>query len=129
MFKDGITEEQIIANLRGEFLEDAGRRLHVLVEHHAKALRREDPEATFAAFRAELHTLKGMGQSFGFGSITMICRRLEYYLKPLSAEGFIRDAAVAPYLDALDGIIEGGEEPGEDDLEGILDSLAAPPDD
>ena len=42
MFKEGITEEQIIANLRGEFLEDARRRLAIMIENRKTAEREGD---------------------------------------------------------------------------------------
>ena len=126
MFKDGVKESQIIANLRDEFLEDAGVRLGKMVELRKAAARADDPAEAYAAFRAELHTMKGMGQSFGFASITMISRRLEEYFLSVTAPAFAANDAVEPYLDAIGRIIDGREEPSDDALDEILDSLAPP---
>ena len=129
MFREGITEEQIIANLRGEFLEDARRRLDIMIENRKTAEREGDPQSAFTTFKAELHTLKGMGQSFGFGSITMISRRLELYLKTRDAECLGADVAIQPYMTALDRIVDTGDEPSDDEIETLFDGLAAPADD
>ncbi|MDD9876706.1 MAG: Hpt domain-containing protein [Magnetovibrio sp.] len=126
MFKNGVNEAQIIANLRGEFLEDARKRLDLLNEARVTASRADDPEPPFKTFRQELHTLKGMGQSFGFGSITLISRRLEENLKDGTAEGFSNDETVPPYLAAMDEIVDAGEEPSDDEIESILEALPLP---
>lgn len=126
MFKNGVNKSQIIANLRGEFLEDARGRLDTMIALRQAAARADDPGDPYAAFRAELHTMKGMGQSFGFASITMISRRLETYLLALDAAAFAISDAIAPYLDAIGGIVDGGEEPDDDRLDELLDGLASP---
>jgi len=82
--------------------------------------------AAYKAFKQEVHTLKGMGQSFGFGSVTMICRRLELYLIDASAQDFVADVAIERFLSALDGIVEAGEEPDDDTIDDILDALPEP---
>ncbi len=126
MFKNGETESQIIANLRGEFLEDARHRLDVMAKHKDTASRAEDPEEAYSAFKAEVHTMKGLGQSFGFASITMISRRLEQFLISMSAAAFSINTDVPAYLDAISGIVDAGEELSDDALDGVLDSLAEP---
>jgi chemotaxis protein histidine kinase CheA len=126
MFKKGITEEQIIAGMRDDFLKDAAKRLSLLRENVALARTAKRECDAFAKFRAEVHTLKGTGQSFGFPSITMISRRLEGYLRGLDADSFAADTALDAYLEAIAGIIDAGQEPDEDSLDAILDGLAAP---
>lgn len=128
MFKDGVTESQIIANLRGEFLTDSRSRLNKMIELRETAAHADEPEEAYTAFRAELHTMKGMGQSFGFASITMISRRLEQFLMPVDAAAFPKNDAVVPYLDAIGGILDAGEELDDDALDAVLDGLAPPPD-
>jgi len=127
MLKDGATESQIIANLRDEFLDDAGRRLEMMVETRMAASRADGPEAEFKSFKAELHTMKGMGQSFGFASITMISRRLEEFLKSMSADAFADNDDVQPYLDAIHRIIDARIELDDNELDNVLNGLAAPP--
>jgi len=126
MIKEGISEAEIVANLRGEFIEDARRRVDLLIKNRNSAETAGDPTAAYTEFKQELHTLKGMGQSFGFGSVTMIARRLETYLVGGTPQSFAGDSAVVPFLSALDGIIDAGEEPSDDDIDEILGGLPAP---
>ncbi len=126
MFKNGTTEDQIIANMRDDFLADAGKRLGLLRDSLARARARECESDPFAAFRAEVHTLKGMGQAFGFPSLTLINRRLEGYLRNHTSEHFAEDEEIERFLVSIGEIIEAGEEPSDERLDTILDSLPAP---
>lgn len=127
MFKDGATESDIIANLRGEFLEDAGRRIGQMRELRTEAARSQQPDPGYVAFKAELHTMKGMGQSFGFASITVISRRLEQVLSTMTAATFVASEDITPFLDAIAKIVEAGTEVSDDALADILDGLLEPP--
>ena len=51
MSRDGVKESQIIANLRGEFLEDARQRLVQMMEICENAMRSANPEPWNSAFR------------------------------------------------------------------------------
>ena len=126
MFKEGFSEAGIIANLRGEFLEDTRRRIDLLIKNKKLAETADDPAAFYGEFKQEVHTLKGMGQSFGFASVTMISRRLEYYLKDKTAESFAIDPSIGSFILALERIVDARIEPGEDELDDILDKLPAP---
>ncbi len=126
MFKNGITADQIIVGMRDDFLEDASKRLTLLRENLGKARAGAHDCDPLAGFRAEIHTLKGTGQSFGFPSLTLISRRLEGYLRGHDVEAFAADTAIEAYLDAISGIIDAGVEPQDDALDAILDGLAPP---
>jgi chemotaxis protein histidine kinase CheA len=125
MFKNGIAEEQIIAGMRDDFLKDAAKRLALLRQNLAKARSGAADCDALAGFRAEVHTLKGTGQSFGFPSLTMISRRLEGYLRGHDAEAFAADAALDSFLEAIASVIDAGQEPDEGALDALLDGLAA----
>lgn len=127
MSKDGVTASDIIANLRGEFLEDTRRRLDRMMEIRETAARTGQPEPGYASFKAELHTMKGMGQSFGFASITVISRRLEEVLEPMTAAAFLASEDIAPFLDAISGVVESGAEISDGELEEALSGLIGSP--
>ncbi len=126
MFKNGINEEQIIAGMRDDFLKDAAKRLGLLRESLAAARKGACETNPLGRFRAEVHTLKGTGQAFGFPSLTLISRRLEGYLRAHDAEEFAADDALDDFLEAIAGVIDAGREPDEDSLDSLLDSLPAP---
>lgn len=127
MFKNGITEEQIIANMRDDFLEDAAKRLELLRESRAAARVGDCSTDPFGAFRAEVHTMKGMGQAFGFPSLTIISRRLEGYIHDYSPETFANDDDVDLFIDRIAAVIDAREEPSEENLEAMIESLPLPP--
>lgn len=126
MFKNGITEEQIIAGMRDDFLEDASHRLSLLRKNLDAARAKDCDNDPFEIFRAELHTLKGMGQAFGFPSLTLISRRLEGYLEFHTEESFAADGGIEPYLDRIQDVVVSGQEPDDERLQEMLDSLPMP---
>lgn len=128
MFKNGMTEEQIIAGMRDDFLKDATLRLDLLRKNRAAAIAGEGDKTAFDTFQAELHTLKGMGQAFGFPSLTLISRRLEGYLQDFTAETFAADMEVERFLDHIGTVIEAREEPDDEQLEDMLNDLPPPTD-
>ena len=129
MFKNGVTEEQIIAGMRDDFLVDANKRLSLLRKSREAARNRDCENDSLRVFRAEVHTLKGMGQAFGFPSLTMISRRLEGYLSTHTEEVFADDDEVALFIDSIADIVSSGEEPDDDMLDTILGGLPAPAND
>ena len=73
--------DQILAKLRGELLTDALERLEDIAEELVKSSSPgNDSEETLLAVRRQFHSLKGMGGSFGFPTITLVAHRLEDYL-------------------------------------------------
>jgi chemotaxis protein histidine kinase CheA len=126
MFKNGVTEEQIIAGMRDDFLADATERLALLRKSLEAARNRDCENNPLKTFRAEVHTLKGMGQAFGFPSLTLISRRLEGYLRAHTEEAFSDDDEVDLFLECIADVVTAGEEPADDLLETILESLPAP---
>ena len=129
MFKNGMTEEQIIAGMRDDFLKDATLRLALLRKSRAAAIAGDCDNNPFDIFQAELHTLKGMGQAFGFPSLTLISRRLEGYLQDFTEETFVADQEIERFLAHIETVIDAGEEPDDDRLETMLNDLPPPVED
>lgn len=120
------TIDEIHARLRGEFISDAADRLD-RVEQMIEQWRDGAIEdlAILAEVRREAHSIKGMGGTFGFPVMSSIAHRLEDYLANVTAltprhveEGY-------RFIDALRGIVEGGEEPGSEESADILRRLPA----
>ena len=126
MFKNGATEEQIIAGMRDDFLADAAKRLALLRKSRDAARNCNFENDPLKSFRAETHTLKGMGQAFGFPSLTLISRRLEGYLRAHTEEVFAKDNEIDLFIECIADIVANGEEPADDKLETILESLPTP---
>jgi len=126
MFKNGVDENEIIARLRDEFLDDARLRLDLIRQARAATQSKDCENNPLQAFRAEVHTLKGTGQSFGFPSLTLISRRLEGYIRPFDEASFAADTDVDSFIAAIADVIDAGEEPDDDALDALLDGLPEP---
>ena len=59
-------------------------------------------------------------------SLTLISRRLEGYLRAHTEEAFSDDDEVDLFLECIADVVTAGEEPADDLLETILESLPAP---
>ena len=118
--------DQIVQTLSGDFLDDAGDTLEALwrlIEH----VERGELSATDAipVLRRGAHTLKGLGGSFGFPSITLIAHRLEDYIAELESldAHHLRDARAI--IEAIQDIVERRINPDDDGCSKILLRLPA----
>jgi len=118
------SRDQILAQLCSEFLVDAQDRLEDIA-HELKTSQTPDSDAeeTLLAIRRQCHSLKGMGSSFGFPTITLIAHRLEDYLARAHVINprIVRD--INFYCQRLLHIISSGEDPGPDAAAEIIRAL------
>jgi len=129
--------EDVMEGLRQDFLEGSLDRLERLEAaiggvYNGEALTAE----TLMSFHRQVHSLKGLGGTFGFPFITLLSHRLEDYLADLSGLSKSQARDVEAYLDALRKVVETGSEPDEEQRATILrglpvqrgdDSQEAPP--
>lgn len=122
--KYATIEQEIIGELRGEFIEDAIDRLDLIedVLNRACAGEAGDME-TLSLIRREAHSIKGMGGSFGFPIITSVAHRLEDYLSGAKGLGdqILRDSML--FVDVMREVVEDGENPDEAHSDLVLKKL------
>lgn len=113
-----------MAQMSREFLEDSQERIALMLEMYefARAGNR-DKTRNLAAFRRELHTMKGQGGSYGFPSISLIAHRFEEFLLDFSDADDWTVNGAQDYLDALEQIIHGGKEPTTKEVRALLRNL------
>ncbi|RED50955.1 Hpt domain-containing protein [Aestuariispira insulae] len=116
--------EEIVAQLRGEFLIEARERLEsierILNDFHTDAI---DPNTVNRLVRQEAHNLKGMGATFGFPVVSHAMHRLEDYLEinPMKDK---RDLYLTQrFIDPVDRIIDVGIPLSEEEGREILENL------
>lgn len=118
--------DQIVQTLSGDFLDDAGDTLDELWKL-LERVERGESSATEAipVLRREAHSLKGLGGSFGFPSITLIAHRLEDYIAELESldAHHLRDARA--FIEAIQDIVERRTNPADDGCSKILRRLPA----
>ncbi len=120
------SRDQILAQLRIEFLDDARERLEDIADELEKnETANRDVEETLLAIRHQCHSLKGMGGSFGFPTITLVAHRLEDYLARAHVVNakIVRDIDI--YCQCLLDIISAGENPEPDAAAEIIRALPA----
>ncbi|MBT4886196.1 MAG: hypothetical protein HON07_03170 [Planctomycetaceae bacterium] len=84
---------------------------------------KDDPEIV-SSMRREIHSLKGMGGTFGFPAITTISHRLEDFIA--SVGGIVTRADdVLVFIDCLSDILESEPQPDNDELSRIVRNLPA----
>ncbi|MBL6934405.1 MAG: Hpt domain-containing protein [Alphaproteobacteria bacterium] len=116
--------EDVMESLRQDFLEGSLERLEQLEAvidgiHNENVLTAE----TLMDFHRQVHSLKGLGGTFGFPFITLLSHRLEDYLADLSGLSKSQARDVEAYLDALRKVVETGSEPDEEQRDTILRGL------
>jgi len=102
--------DEILARLSAEFIDDTADRLNELESQlDSWSSGQGGDHDLLALIRREAHSIKGMGGSFGYPSISVIGHRLEDYLTGLDAftEDHVRN--VLRYLDGVRRIAEEGD--------------------
>jgi CheY-like chemotaxis protein len=116
--------DQILAKLCDEILTDALERLEDIAEELVKSSSPgNDSEETLLAVRRQFHSLKGMGGSFGFPTITLVAHRLEDYLARAHVISSKIVIDIEIYCQCLMDIIATGEDPGQDEAAEIIRAL------
>lgn len=120
----GTEEDEIIARLRQDFLDDTLDRIdqiEVNIDQVASAL--IEPGEGIPAIRRDAHTIKGLGRSFGFPIIGVIAHRMEDFLVGMKTISDEEAAALVDFTSWIREIVDRGKNPAEEEEQKILRSL------
>ena len=118
--------DKIAANLSQEFLVDAADtlgQLGILVSETIGG--NVDGGYALSTIRREMHTLKGLGSSFGYPSLSVIAHRLENYMLDLETLEKRQLEDILKFLDRMQEIAENGDEPDDERVSQIVRALPA----
>jgi len=118
--------DKIIQSLSGDFLDDAGdtlQNLSALLDGAEKGT--SSATEALPVLRREAHTLKGLGGSFGFPSITLIAHRLEDYIVGLVELDTHHLSDTRAFIEAMQDIVEARTNPTDGACSRILRQLPA----
>lgn len=104
-------EAQIQAKLRDSFIVAAQERLDSSINAFERFVAERGEDALDAVSRAN-HDLKGMGDSFGFPSITLIAQRIEEVLRSSPPEEPGPAQGLRHCFDLMNSILAEGSDPG-----------------
>lgn len=104
-------EAQIQAKMRDSFIVAARERLDFTLAAYNRFTSERGEEALDQMSRAT-HDLKGMGDSFGFPSITLIAARVEQVIKSRTSDDPSLFAGLSRYFDLMAEILAQEADPG-----------------
>lgn len=118
--------DNMVAKLSQEFLVDTVDTLSELGILVSETIAGK-VEAVYAlpTIRRETHTLKGLGTSFGFPSLTVIAHRLENYLVDLETLDKRQMEDVLKFFDRMQEIADTGVNPDDEAVSKIVRALPA----
>jgi len=120
------TYEQMLETLRCEFIDGTFDRLDNLEKSLDGVFNQGSLEGeALTDFHREIHSLKGLGGTFGFPFMTMVAHRLEDYLADIAALNKDQAKDVHLYIDEIRHIAEAGKDPSEKACAEILRKLPA----
>jgi CheY-like chemotaxis protein/HPt (histidine-containing phosphotransfer) domain-containing protein len=108
-------KQEFVDNCRDK-IETVSRILEAIVSGAAKA---DDG----VEFRRHIHSMKGMGGTFGFPAVTHIAHKLEDYLEMIEGLSADHVPAIQQYLDAIDRALDSDASPSNAEIQIILTGL------
>lgn len=101
--------EMILADMRQEFIESSEDRLDEVEEAISRLLANKGKaEYEFLEIKRHVHSIKGMGGSFGFSSVTLWAHALEDYMETAKDIGVDQLWDIQLFIDRIRDILEGG---------------------
>jgi CheY-like chemotaxis protein len=125
MSTDTDAFDAIVEKMRGSFLADAAGKLDNLDRMVDALWERKDAPAgaILDELRRVIHSLKGLGGTFRYPQVSIVCHHMEGYLEGAEAlsEGQLED--IQGYLDCLRQGLDMWPPPGEAEIAAILVDL------
>lgn len=116
--------QDILDRLRLEFIDNTKDRLDEIDLIIDQIYRGEgNREDLVVGFRRNVHSLKGVAGSYGFGFVSIVAHRLEDYLESTRRLDQEQWLDAQKYVDQIRSVIEDGDEPGAAEQDRILAAL------
>jgi len=116
--------EMILADMRQEFIESAEDRLDEVEAAVARMLANKGRvEYEQLEVKRHIHTLKGVGSSYGFPAITVWSHALEDYLETIKELGVDQLWDVQLFVDRIRDVLETGLNPVDAEIAAAVKSM------
>ncbi len=115
---------QLVADMRQTFIEDCDDKLENLdtyLENMANQI--GTPADNLLSIMRIIHSIKGLGGTFGFPAISIIAHRLEDFLKNQTDLNHKDIKNIYLFLDQIRALMERKEQPGSDEIAKITRAL------
>ena len=115
--------DDIVEQLRGEFIVSTLECLDTTDDLIRAMIEDRSAGASLAQFLNHIHSIKGQGGIFGFGTVTTIAHKLEYYVATMPKQSQKQMKDIQCFVDAIRGIIVNGIEPDDIERKKIFNTL------
>ena len=115
--------DDIVEQLRGKFIESILECLDTSDELIKAMIEDNNAEVFLTEFLHHIHSIKGQGGTFGFGTVTTISRKLEDYVATMPKQSQKQIKDIQSFVDSIRRIIENGVDPDEAERKIIFAAL------
>ena len=124
MFSKNPQDDDLIEQLRGEFLDDVRERLDTVnATLNGIAGGRTMTADGLVVIRREAHNIKGTSRTFGFPTMSVVAHRLEDFVADLTMIGGEEINAIERFTDCMQALAGLGHEPPQADSGDWLQGL------
>jgi len=108
---------------RSEFIESITERLNSSDDLIRDMIKDKNCGASLTQFLLHIHSIKGQGGTFGFGTVTTIAQKLEDYVEAVTKKSHKQMNDIQCFVDSIRRIIENGVDPDEAEQKIIFEAL------
>ena len=123
MTKSEFYFDDIIVQYRSEFIESVTERLNSSDDLIRDMIKDSNCGAALTQFLLHIHSIKGQGGTFGFGTVTTIAQKLEDYVEAVPKKPYKQMNDIQCFVDSIRRIIENGVDPDEAEQKIIFEAL------
>jgi len=116
--------EMILADMRQEFIESCEDRLDEVEDALMRGISGKGRIAdSILDVKRNVHSVKGLGSSFGFNSVSLLAHSTEDYIETCEEIEVDNLKDIQFFIDRIRSILEAGEDPSEDATAEIIHNL------
>ena len=108
---------------RSEFIESITERLNSSDDLIRDMIKDKNCGSSLTQFLLHIHSIKGQGGTFGFGTVTTIAQKLEDYVEAVTKKSHKQMNDIQCFVDSIRRIIENGVDPDEAEQKIIFEAL------
>jgi chemotaxis protein histidine kinase CheA len=108
---------------RSEFIESVTERLNSSDDLIRDMINDKNCGSALTQFLLLIHSIKGQGGTFGFGTVTTIAQKLEDYVEAVPKKSHKQMNDIQCFVDSIRRIIESGVDPDEAERKIIFEAL------
>ncbi|NQW01154.1 MAG: Hpt domain-containing protein [Rhodospirillales bacterium] len=115
--------DEFVEQVRREFIESTSERLNSVDDLITAMMDSQQFDESLVEFLRQIHSIKGLGGTFDFPTVSTIAHRLEDYIETAPEFAARQFKDIQYFVDVIRRIIESGIEPDASELSTLLKSL------